>query len=956
VYGWQGAQDDPSIVGTQDSAASDQASQGASGGGKLFRFAAGPDDEELRLIICLASDPPVAADEPPKLRLASAPDGSSVVVEAGDTAGAFRVLVILPAGVPAPDDAELVLEIIEKPAGAVPPCRIRVRRTACRIDTALVEGLDEEQSLSDQTRAALLWFGWRRYSQVMALKRFRGSKSGSAVLVFRPGLFGPDTSHPTLKHSGPGRVLDQSWGSHILVKTGEDPKIREEWERFRAFLNDRLHPFMARTEAYLPVQPVNRAPGVPPSSTIIGSFLGGDLVRAEPLEQLIQGAREPAECDAVLDKLFSITATWYAEAEARPLSDWTKMLEIDRASGQVMLFNKYDLSTDAGRQVYKDNLAWDVDFVREDHLSRHLLGRDRDGLLHRLGELEARFSVTHGDLHPRNVLADSANVWLIDFGEAGVAPTLFDFAKLEVYLRLWCLPLSPTVRNFQDAVIAIEERLLDHLIGSEGCLEPIRGLASDIGAAPDQLLKVAHTIACIRRRALAYSLGSPDRRDYLAVLYLTLLKTLIYAGGDTAPVENFRMIAGLTWVVEDTLSRILSPGGPYVRGRIALDPKRLVIREWLAAPGAPQRVAYLIKRKDGQAALAPVAATRGVLQSGRHHLDIYDHTLLVLAYMEALLEDPVGGFLDPGALDWRVAEALQAQGIDLPPVDRDSPIEATDSIVAGLPDDVLDDVRSLLDRLLDDETRLLLKWVVLFHDVGKPGTRSVRRTARGDSAKIQFLGHELYGLRLVADHLDVLFPDSNEDGTTRASDERRRVEQMLRGHHGPHQIVERYLNSPGSLGQVAEGLTSGRLLAGEARFIAARVDPEEAGDGGENFPLLMLHGYADRLACRGPGEVTPLAEVARILLVMLAVFARYGRIKHRQKMEATCKGLTKGYDKELGITGPDLGKVLRALNEWCLEQACAGCPEDQLADPPTQAEMLTRAREIMGDMGLQPEG
>ena len=55
-----------------------------------------------------------------------------------------------------------------------------------------------------------------------------------------------------------------------------------------------------------------------------------------------------------------------------------------------------------------------------------------------LGEmLEGRRSVIHGDLHLRNVLVDrDGRPWLIDFGRVREGHTLFDFIKLETYLRL----------------------------------------------------------------------------------------------------------------------------------------------------------------------------------------------------------------------------------------------------------------------------------------------------------------------------------------------------------------------------------------------------------------------------------------------------------------------------------------------------------------------------------------
>src|SRR6266849_1693907 len=91
--------------------------------------------------------------------------------------------------------------------------------------------------------------------------------------------------------------------------------------------------------------------------------------------------------------------------------------------------------------------------------------------------------------------------------------------------------------------------------------------------------------------------------------------------------------------------------------------------EWLRAPGAPQRVDYLVRSADGPRVLGPLAATRGVQQTEYHQLDVYEHTLLVLVYLEELLanKDPVQCFLDPAAFDQRVRRRLAEQGFHFPP-------------------------------------------------------------------------------------------------------------------------------------------------------------------------------------------------------------------------------------------------------------------------------------------------
>jgi putative nucleotidyltransferase with HDIG domain len=276
------------------------------------------------------------------------------------------------------------------------------------------------------------------------------------------------------------------------------------------------------------------------------------------------------------------------------------------------------------------------------------------------------------------------------------------------------------------------------------------------------------------------------------VLYLTALSLLRHAGTDSAPPANFRVLVSLAWVLEEALGRLVGLP-PFDHGQSPLRPPQLLSRDWLAAPEAPARLRYLMEREDGRRALAPLAATRGVWQNPHHHLDVYDHVVLVLAYVEAILRDPAGALLDPGALDRRVGEDLRRQGIVLPPIpapSADPPAPARPEVRA-----LAGPVADFLAGVLGEEERLLLKWLAVLHDVGKPGTRCLR------DGKVQFLGHELYGLQMLRGHLAHFYP---EDGP------RRRLELLIRHHHVPHQLVSYFADRPADLDVLARGLAAGR--------------------------------------------------------------------------------------------------------------------------------------------------
>ena len=54
-------------------------------------------------------------------------------------------------------------------------------------------------------------------------------------------------------------------------------------------------------------------------------------------------------------------------------------------------------------------------------------------------------------------------------------------------------------------------------------------------------------------------------------------------------------------------------------------------------------------------------------------------------------------------------------------------------------------IRAALSAATAGEGAPRLKWSALLHDVGKPGTRAVKKTK--DGLKVVFQGHEVYGLQ-----------------------------------------------------------------------------------------------------------------------------------------------------------------------------------------------------------------
>jgi putative nucleotidyltransferase with HDIG domain len=936
----------------------------AEGPERVVRFAVAQSSDAVRLGVELQS--PMFLDAPPDVLARSTPVDCQIEPIGGSGTQFRYVLVVDPPANPTQDD-QVIIDLAGPEDSAVPPCRVVLRRSTCRIASALL-GEEGEQGggLDPETIAALRWHGWGRYAAVVGLKRFLTGRGGGKVLVVRPRLRAPDASASTLESSGPPEVLADAWGSALLVKTGKTEHVRKEWDRGRAFLADRLHPFLARSEAYLAIRTpmTGETPSEPPArAALICSFLGGDLLHPEPLDELLRGVTDLARCRKLLDQVFAILAPWQAPAEAHPLGRWRRVYRGNE--NDWLLFGKFDLTRETttgkpyGRDAFSAGLRWDTSFIKGKHLADHLMGKNRDGLLYRLREIEVRYALTHGDLNPRNILCDGDDVWLIDFAQAGVAPVLADYARLEANLRLWCLPLRPAGDNVEDAARAFECRLLDHFLGSEGGLAPTVEQAARLGAEPGDLLRIAHAIAHIRRRAAAHCLSVyPDRRDYLAVLYLTVLSVLQYAGGRNDPPENHRVLVSLAWVLEEALNRLLGRT-PFDRKRTTLNPINLLSAGWLLSPGAPRRVVYFLDRDDGRRALEPLAATRGVLQSQRHHLDVFEHTLLVLAYVEALLGDPLAGFLDPAALDVKVADSLAEQGIALLPIPAPSAHPAPTD-VSGLKD-FLEPIKECLANALKDEpSRLVLKWAALLHDVGKPGTRCLNTEAK--PYKVQFLGHELYGLELLARHLEHLFPDERV---------RRRLEWLIEHHHRHHQLGDGYKHEPTEALDAAPGHSPAKpsqrlrsLLDGLNRMDVTNAEFkrlckffEETPESLAEFPLLILFGFADTLACRGPESLTSVADVARVDLALLAAWisAPWLRARERENQKEQddhhelFHNLCHQLRVESGRSAEDWKPIWQAamseLRPWFRREQAAGHMPVQAGRIPPELEQ--KARELL---------
>jgi poly(A) polymerase len=178
---------------------------------------------------------------------------------------------------------------------------------------------------------------------------------------------------------------------------------------------------------------------------------------------------------------------------------------------------------------------------------------------------------------------------------------------------------------------------------------------------------------------------------------LRVLGAQAYASDPLRPLRLVRFAAELGFTSEPETERLTRAAAPRVAAaageRVFAELRRLVIAEGVLDG---LRLADRLGVLTG--VLPEVVALRSVEQSHYHHLDVYDHTLEVLARLIEL--------------------------------DRD----------------VSPRLRSVLDEPLADElTRgQALRFGALLHDIGKPATREVREDGR-----VTFLRHDRIGEEMV---------------------------------------------------------------------------------------------------------------------------------------------------------------------------------------------------------------
>ena len=145
--------------------------------------------------------------------------------------------------------------------------------------------------------------------------------------------------------------------------------------------------------------------------------------------------------------------------------------------------------------------------------------------------LDGRCSLVHGDLHLRNVLVDGSDRgWLIDFAKVETRHNIFDFIKLEVYIRF--MALAKMFGSFSWNEYAQFEATLNAATVGQDSESPTNA----------DLNKAYQVIKSIRQIAKIYMGAKHDfKKEYFPALLFYALSRLKYYPSADGPIP-FQLI------------------------------------------------------------------------------------------------------------------------------------------------------------------------------------------------------------------------------------------------------------------------------------------------------------------------------------------------------------------------------------------------------------------------------
>ena len=273
----------------------------------------------------------------------------------------------------------------------------------------------------------------------------------------------------------------------------------------------------------------------------------------------------------------------------------------------------------------------------------------------------------------------------------------------------------------------------------------------------------------------------------------------------------------------------------------------------LSAPRPADSLRCLDELKLLPHVLPELLSTKGITQSQPHRVDVFEHTLLVVEQLEALLT-AISAPKDPKESALALAqEALSPYAAPL--------LNHLDRPSSG-----------------DRNGRGLLYLGALLHDVGKPGSRSVE-----DDGRIRFFGHERVGAEMARRRGRELALSNSEV---------RQVATMVRHHMRPAWLAR---SSPGS-----DGRPSRRAIY---RFF------RDTGRSGLDICLLCL---ADGLGKGAPPEPDDWRQRVQSVAALLDHYLNHHAETVSPRPLLDGRELIQALDIP---AGPDVGRLLELIRE-----------------------------------------
>lgn len=217
-------------------------------------------------------------------------------------------------------------------------------------------------------------------------------------------------------------------------------------------------------------------------------------------------------------------------------------------------------------------------------------------------------------------------------------------------------------------------------------------------------------------------------------------------------LRGVRLAVQLGFAIEDaTLAQMLRLGDAL--RLVSAERVRDELWKMLGLPEPDTALEMLREFRFLHAVLPEVAQMEDVAQSAPHDTDVYRHTLRAVRHAAALR-------------NWLVGERV---------LDH----TAAGATLAAALTPYLGRLRQTLLEVLAAERRLVdwLVWFALWHDVGKPATRSLEQISDG-APRYRFLGHEEVGAGLAKQRMEALNFSRHETALLQAV-----VRMHMRPHH-----------------------------------------------------------------------------------------------------------------------------------------------------------------------------